>query len=82
MCGANDAVAALAETVSGSEEAFVDAMNEKADKIGIFCIVCRLYGLVAGKQGHSPRSGADLCRIVPICGYIQAEFYRYRDICA
>jgi D-alanyl-D-alanine carboxypeptidase (penicillin-binding protein 5/6) len=32
---ANDAAAALAENISGSREAFVEAMNERADELGL-----------------------------------------------
>lgn len=35
MASANDAVVALAERISGSEEAFVFKMNEKAKKLGL-----------------------------------------------
>lgn len=35
LCSANDATAALAEKVAGSEEAFVEMMNKKAEVLGI-----------------------------------------------
>lgn len=60
MCGANDAVAALAETVSGSEEAFVDAMNEKADKIGISASFADCTGL-SPENKATPRGLAQIC---------------------
>lgn len=60
---ANDAAVALAEHVAGSESAFVAAMNQRAQELGMenthFINACGLDGIsVTGKQGDEGYSSA------------------------
>lgn len=60
---ANDAAVALAEHVAGSESAFVAAMNQRAEELGMenthFINACGLDGIsVTGKQGDEGYSSA------------------------
>lgn len=53
VASANDAAVALAETVSGSEEAFVRRMNERAYELGMKNTVFKnTNGLDDGVEGH------------------------------
>ena len=55
MCSANDAAVALAEKVAGSEEAFVEMMNKKAQVMGLGAHFINASGLSADDQTMSAR---------------------------
>lgn len=65
MNSANDAAVALAEHVSGSQEKFAEAMNEKAKKLGLndshFCTSSGLE--IDGKEDECYSSAYDIARI-------------------
>lgn len=48
MCSANDATAALAEHLCGSEEAFTELMNKRAKELGCSAVFCDPTGLNEG----------------------------------
>lgn len=61
MASANDASVALAETISGSEESFVDSMNKTAKELGMKnTLYCNCTGLPAPEQ----YSTAEDCAII------------------
>lgn len=62
VCSANDATAALAEKVAGSEEAFVEMMNKKAEVMGIAQNFKNSTGLDAEGQTMSARNISAICR--------------------
>ncbi|MGE5495521.1 MAG: D-alanyl-D-alanine carboxypeptidase family protein [Burkholderiales bacterium] len=62
VCSANDATAALAEKVAGSEEAFVEMMNKKAEVMGIAQNFKNSTGLEADGQTMSARDISAICR--------------------
>ncbi|MGI5848581.1 MAG: D-alanyl-D-alanine carboxypeptidase family protein [Christensenellales bacterium] len=62
VCSANDAAAALAEKIAGSEEAFVEMMNKKANVLGIGAKFVNSTGLSAEGQTMSARDVATVCR--------------------
>ncbi len=54
VSSANDGAVALAELISGSEDAFVAAMNDKAASLGMTnTLFCNPTGLDDGDTGHS-----------------------------
>lgn len=54
VSSANDGAVALAELISGSEDAFVAAMNDKAASLGMTnTVFCNPTGLDDGDTGHS-----------------------------
>lgn len=54
VSSANDGAVALAELISGSEDAFVAAMNDKAKALGMTnTLFCNPTGLDDGDTGHS-----------------------------
>lgn len=62
VCSANDATVALAEKVAGSEEAFVEMMNKKADVLGIGANFVNATGLDAEGQTMSAKDVAFVCQ--------------------
>lgn len=58
VCSANDAAVALAEKVAGSEEAFVEMMNKKADVMGLGANFVNASGLSTEGQTMSARDVA------------------------
>jgi D-alanyl-D-alanine carboxypeptidase (penicillin-binding protein 5/6) len=62
VCSANDATAALAEKVAGSEEAFVEMMNKRAGVLGIAQNFKNSTGLEAEGQTMSARDISTVCR--------------------
>ncbi len=62
VCSANDAAVALAEKVAGSEEAFVQMMNKKADVMGLSANFVNASGLSAEGQTMSARDVSAVCR--------------------
>lgn len=62
VCSANDATAALAEKVAGSEQAFVEMMNKKAQVLGIAQNFKNATGLEAEGQTMSARDIGVVCR--------------------
>ena len=61
VCSANDAAVALAEKVAGSEEAFVEMMNKKAQVMGLGAHFINASGLSADGQTMSARDIAVVC---------------------
>ncbi len=61
VCSANDAAVALAEKISGSEDAFVEMMNKKAEAMGIDARFVNATGL-GDEQKISARDAAEICR--------------------
>jgi D-alanyl-D-alanine carboxypeptidase (penicillin-binding protein 5/6) len=59
---ANDAAVALAEKVAGSEEAFVEMMNKKAEVLGLSSKFVNATGLDAEGQTMSARDIAKVCQ--------------------
>ena len=55
VCSANDAAVALAEKVAGSEEAFVEMMNKRAQVMGLGAHFVNASGLSADGQTMSAR---------------------------
>lgn len=62
VCSANDATAALAEKIAGSEQAFVEMMNKKAEVMGIAQNFKNSTGLEAEGQTMSARDISAICR--------------------
>lgn len=61
VCSANDATVALAEKLAGSEEAFVEMMNKKAEVMGLSCTFVNATGL-GDEQKMSARDIATISR--------------------
>lgn len=59
---ANDATVALAEKVAGSEEAFVEMMNKRAEVLGLSSKFVNATGLDAQGQTMSARDIAKVCQ--------------------
>ena len=53
ISSANDAAVALAEAVSGSESAFIEAMNQRADELGLSCNFENVTGLDDDTVNHT-----------------------------
>lgn len=63
MASANDASVALAEAISGSEDVFVDLMNDTANKLGMSnTLYCNSTGLPAPEQYSSAQDCAILIK--------------------
>lgn len=62
ICSANDATVALAEKMAGSENAFVEMMNKKAQVMGLGAHFANATGLDADGQTMSARDVATLSR--------------------
>ncbi len=77
VCSANDSCVAVAETVSGSEEAFVAAMNNKAKQIG-----CNdtLYANCTGLPKETQYSCAEDVAKTFRCLLNYDEYYSYSKI--
>jgi len=61
VCSANDATVALAEKVAGSEDAFVDMMNKKAEVLGLTGRFTNATGLGSDKT-MTARDVATVCQ--------------------
>lgn len=61
VCSANDACVALAEKIAGSEQAFVEMMNKKAQVLGLGASFDNATGLGAANK-MSARDAAVICR--------------------
>ncbi len=64
VASANDATVALAEKMAGSEQAFVEMMNTKAQEMGLGAHFVNATGLDADGQTMSARDAATLTREV------------------
>ena len=74
----NDACIALANYLAGSEQAFVDAMNEQARQLGMFNTRFKtVHGLAAEGQYSSARDMALLSRA--LIEQLPAEYALYRE---
>jgi D-alanyl-D-alanine carboxypeptidase (penicillin-binding protein 5/6) len=62
ICSANDATVALAEKLAGSEQAFAEMMNKKAQVMGLGAHFVNATGLEADGQTMSARDVAAVCR--------------------
>ena len=64
IASANDAMVALAEAVKGSEPAFVDAMNQRAQQLGLVnTVASNATGLSGGEQFSTAR---DVSRLMTL----------------
>lgn len=66
VCSANDAAVALAEKLAGSEEAFVEMMNKRAQVMGLGATFVNATGL-GDDQKMSARDAAAVCRELARC---------------
>ncbi len=75
MCSANDATVALAESLFGSEDALVSAMNERAEQMGIDAVFVDSTGL-------SDENMMSASAIAQICAQLAAhnEFFTYSKL--
>ena len=75
MCSANDAVTALAEHLAGSEAAFAQMMNDRAQEMGLQCSFQDATGLDA-----SSHMSASDCAIIASELSKHAGFFKYSAI--
>lgn len=77
VCSANDSCVAISETVSGSEESFVAAMNKRAEELGCDnTLFANCTGLPKETQYSCAKDVA-----VMFCNLIQnEEYYKYSKI--
>lgn len=77
VVSANDASVALAETISGSVEAFIDRMNETARKLGMNdTVFVNVTGLPAEGQYSTARDVTTMMRVL----LQNPEYYRFSGI--
>ena len=77
VVSANDASVALAEAISGSKEAFVDLMNEKAQKLGMVnTVFVNVTGLPESGQHSTAKDVSIMMREL----LKNDEYYKYSGI--
>lgn len=77
VCSANDAAAALAESIAGSIEAFVALMNQKARSLGMNdTVFCNTTGLPGGEQYSTARDVSVMTREL----LKHKDYYKYTGI--
>ncbi len=77
VCSANDSCVAMSETISGSEEGFVDAMNKKARELG-----CdnTLFANCTGLPKETQYSCAKDVAVMFSCLIEHEEYFKYSRI--
>lgn len=75
MCGANDAITALAEHIAGSEAGFVERMNQRAAELGLGCTFVDCTGLSEGN-----RMSAYDCAIIGAALSQHSSYFKYSGI--
>lgn len=75
MCGANDAITALGEHIAGSENGFVERMNEKARDLGLSCTFVDCTGL-----SDQNRMSAYDCAVIGAELSKHSSYFKYSGI--